>query len=58
MPSPPAHSLLYSVYTPRPTIRPAPLPRLQGIGMAQKGCYVKNVTSYVKELTSYVKFFT
>ena len=58
MPSPPAHSPLYSVYTPRLTIRPAPLPLLQGIGIAPKGCYVKNITSYVKKLTSYVKNFT
>ena len=58
MPSPPAHSPLYSVYTPRPTIRPAPLPLLPDIGIAPKGCYVKNIASYVKNLTSYVNFFT
>ena len=58
MQTPPAHSPLYSFYTPRPTIRPAPLPLLPGIKIAPNRCYVKNITSYVKKLTSYVKFFT
>ena len=58
MPSPPAHSPLYSVYTPRLTIRLAPLPLLPSIKTAPNRCYVKNITSYVKKLTSYVKFFT